>query len=173
MLEDCERSGAGPSGRSHPDAARREPVDCPSGGRHEGGVSPLQALVRNVGTYRLDEGPSVGSTVRCAVALCRFAAARRDPGGADEGHAARRSRESAAGRPTACGRARLDIKPIRRHCQYCHGRQTLLIRLFRLSVVSCETTVPPWRRTPGTLWVYSNAIRRHAKPTSRDGVNSL
>ena len=36
------------------DEARREPVDCPSGGRHEGGVSPLQALVWNVGTYRLD-----------------------------------------------------------------------------------------------------------------------
>ena len=30
------------------------PADCPSGDRHEGGVSPAQALVRNVGTWRLD-----------------------------------------------------------------------------------------------------------------------
>jgi hypothetical protein len=36
------------------DEARRMPVDYPSGDRHEGGVSPAQALVRNVGTYRLD-----------------------------------------------------------------------------------------------------------------------
>ena len=32
------------------DEARGEPVDCPSGDRHEGGVSFAQALVRNVGT---------------------------------------------------------------------------------------------------------------------------
>jgi len=36
------------------DEVRRKPVDCPSGDRHEGGVSPAQALVRNVGTCRLD-----------------------------------------------------------------------------------------------------------------------
>ena len=36
------------------DEAREVPADCPSGDRHEGGVSPAQALVRNVGTYRLD-----------------------------------------------------------------------------------------------------------------------
>jgi hypothetical protein len=36
------------------DEARGEPVDCPSDGRHEGGVSPAQALVWNVGTFRLD-----------------------------------------------------------------------------------------------------------------------
>jgi hypothetical protein len=36
------------------DEARGEPVDCPSDGRHEGGVSPVQALMRNVGTYCLD-----------------------------------------------------------------------------------------------------------------------
>jgi len=36
------------------DEARGEPADCSSGDRHEGGVSPAQALVRNVGTYRLD-----------------------------------------------------------------------------------------------------------------------
>ena len=34
--------------------ARRKPVDCPSGDRHEGGVSPAQALMWNVGTCRLD-----------------------------------------------------------------------------------------------------------------------
>jgi hypothetical protein len=33
---------------------RRKPVDCPSGDRHEDGVSPAQARVRNVGTCRLD-----------------------------------------------------------------------------------------------------------------------
>jgi hypothetical protein len=37
------------------DGARGEPVDFPSGGRHEGGVSPAQALVWNLGTCRLDE----------------------------------------------------------------------------------------------------------------------
>ena len=36
------------------DEAREVPVDGPSGDRHEGGVSPAQALVRNVGTSRLD-----------------------------------------------------------------------------------------------------------------------
>jgi hypothetical protein len=36
------------------DQARGKPTDCPSGDRHEGGASPAQALVRNVGTYRLD-----------------------------------------------------------------------------------------------------------------------
>jgi len=36
------------------DEARGVPADCSSGDRHEGGVSPAQALVRNVGTYRLD-----------------------------------------------------------------------------------------------------------------------
>ena len=35
------------------DEARGEPVDCPSDGRHEGGVSPAQALVWNVGTSGL------------------------------------------------------------------------------------------------------------------------
>lgn len=36
------------------DEARGVPVDCPGDDRHEGGVSAVQALVRNVGTYRLD-----------------------------------------------------------------------------------------------------------------------
>jgi hypothetical protein len=36
------------------DQAREAPADCPSDDRHQGGVSPAQALVRNVGTSRLD-----------------------------------------------------------------------------------------------------------------------
>jgi hypothetical protein len=36
------------------DRTRRRRADCPSGGRHEDGVSPAQARVRNVGTWRLD-----------------------------------------------------------------------------------------------------------------------
>ena len=36
------------------DEAREVPVYGPSGDRHEGGASPVQAFVRNVGTYRLD-----------------------------------------------------------------------------------------------------------------------
>jgi hypothetical protein len=36
------------------DEAQGKPVDCLSDGRHQGGVSPTQALVWNVGTYRLD-----------------------------------------------------------------------------------------------------------------------
>jgi len=36
------------------DAAQGVPVYCLSGGRPEGGVSPVQALVRNAGTCRLD-----------------------------------------------------------------------------------------------------------------------
>ena len=36
------------------DAARGVPADCSSDDRHKDGVSPAQALVRNVGTSRLD-----------------------------------------------------------------------------------------------------------------------
>ncbi len=36
------------------DQARGVPAYGPSGGRHEGGVSPVQALVQNGGTFRLD-----------------------------------------------------------------------------------------------------------------------
>jgi len=36
------------------DEARGIPAYCPSGDRHEGGASPAQALVRNVGTWRPD-----------------------------------------------------------------------------------------------------------------------
>jgi hypothetical protein len=36
------------------DKARRKPVDCPSDDRHQDGMSPAQALVRNVGTCGLD-----------------------------------------------------------------------------------------------------------------------
>jgi len=34
--------------------ARRVPAYWPSGDRHEDGAIPVQACVRNVGTYRLD-----------------------------------------------------------------------------------------------------------------------
>jgi hypothetical protein len=33
---------------------RGKPADCSSGNRHEDGVSTAKALVRNVGTFRLD-----------------------------------------------------------------------------------------------------------------------
>lgn len=36
------------------DEAQGKPVDCLSGDRHGDGVSPAQALVRNVGTFSLD-----------------------------------------------------------------------------------------------------------------------
>ncbi len=36
------------------DKAWEEPAYGPGGDRHKGGVSPAQALVRNVGTYRSD-----------------------------------------------------------------------------------------------------------------------
>ena len=36
------------------DQARKTPDYCPGGDRHEDGVSPAQALVRNVGTFSLD-----------------------------------------------------------------------------------------------------------------------
>ena len=36
------------------DTAWGMPADCPSDDRHKGGVSPTQALVWNVGTWRLD-----------------------------------------------------------------------------------------------------------------------
>ena len=36
------------------DEARRTPAYCPSDDRHEDGVSPAQAIVWNVGTFRLD-----------------------------------------------------------------------------------------------------------------------
>ena len=36
------------------DKARKMPAYWPSGDRHEGGVIPVQGLVRNMGTYRLD-----------------------------------------------------------------------------------------------------------------------
>jgi hypothetical protein len=37
------------------DRARKVPAYWPSGDRHEDGVIPVQGLVRNMGTYRLDE----------------------------------------------------------------------------------------------------------------------
>jgi hypothetical protein len=36
------------------DKSGGRPADCPDGGRHSDGVSPAQALVRNMGTYRPD-----------------------------------------------------------------------------------------------------------------------
>jgi retron-type reverse transcriptase len=53
------------------DRARRAPVFCPSGDRHKGGASPIQALVRNVGTFRLDvKGePASGRTTRGRVPM--------------------------------------------------------------------------------------------------------
>lgn len=53
------------------DEARGEPVDCPSGDRHEGGASPAQALVRNVGTCRSDAkgGNPSGRPVRNGVPM--------------------------------------------------------------------------------------------------------
>ena len=53
------------------DQARRAPVFCPSGDRHKGGASPIQALVRNVGTFRLDvKGePASGRTTRGRVPM--------------------------------------------------------------------------------------------------------
>jgi hypothetical protein len=36
------------------DKARKMPADWPSDDRHKDGVIPVQGLVRNMGTYRLD-----------------------------------------------------------------------------------------------------------------------
>lgn len=42
-----------------------EPVDCPTGVRHEGGVTLIQALVRNVGTCRPDaKGETQADSIR-------------------------------------------------------------------------------------------------------------
>ena len=54
-------------------------VSCPGGGRHEGGASPDQALVRNVGTYRSDAKgePASGRTTRGRVPMRSGGADRR------------------------------------------------------------------------------------------------
>ena len=67
------------------DEARRMPADCPSGDRHKDGVSPVQALVRNVGTCRLDAKGDlqVVDTMRSRV-----------PMGGEGGGRARRSEEA-------------------------------------------------------------------------------
>ena len=49
---------------------------------------------------------AVGPAVHCAVASCPGATARRHPGAADEGHAARRSHQSVAGEPLPALRVR-------------------------------------------------------------------
>ena len=46
-------SKPGPGLLSH-DEGWGKPADCPTGARHEGGVTLIQALVRNVGTCRPD-----------------------------------------------------------------------------------------------------------------------
>src|SRR4030095_8546135 len=53
------------------DKAREKPVYCPGGGRHEGGVSPAQALVWNVGSSGLDAqgSPPSGRPVRGRVPM--------------------------------------------------------------------------------------------------------
>jgi hypothetical protein len=62
--DECERTTADMSKRdpdgvktgaflTEPGQAQGKPADCLSGVRHEGGVNPAQALVRNVGTCRL------------------------------------------------------------------------------------------------------------------------
>ncbi|HZD60871.1 MAG TPA: hypothetical protein VE439_10530 [Anaerolineae bacterium] len=38
-----------------PGRVQGEPVNCLGGIRHKGGVTSSQALVRNVGTFRLDD----------------------------------------------------------------------------------------------------------------------
>ena len=43
-----------PGGKADPGVVEGVPVYCLGGVRHEGGVSPVQALVRNVRTCRLD-----------------------------------------------------------------------------------------------------------------------
>ena len=61
------------------DEAWGKPVFCPGGGRHEGGASPVQALVRNVGTYRSDAKgePTSGRTTRGRVPMRGGGADRR------------------------------------------------------------------------------------------------
>jgi hypothetical protein len=61
------------------DEARGGPADCPSGDRHEGGVSPAQALVRNVGTCRSDAKgePASGGPTRGRVPMRSGGADRR------------------------------------------------------------------------------------------------
>ena len=53
------------------DEAREKPAYCLSGDRHRGGVSPAQALVRNVGTSSLDVqgSPPSGRPVRGRVPM--------------------------------------------------------------------------------------------------------
>jgi len=61
------------------DVARGIPVFCPGGGRHEGGASPVQALVRNVGTCRSDAKgePASGRPTRGRVPMRSGGADRR------------------------------------------------------------------------------------------------
>ena len=68
-------------------------------------------------------------------------------------------------RPTACGRARVDITPTRRHCPSGHKPQTLLeslIRWNRSPMAPTPNFLYPCRRT-GRLW-RSIKIKLHAGP---------
>ena len=61
------------------DEAWGKPVCCPGGGRHEGGASPVQALVRNVGTCCSDAKGELasGRTTRRRVPMRSRGADRR------------------------------------------------------------------------------------------------
>ena len=61
------------------DEAWGKPVSCPGGGRHEGGASPVQALVRNVGTCCSDAKGELtsGSPTRRRVPMRSRGADRR------------------------------------------------------------------------------------------------
>ncbi len=52
--------------------ARGIPAYCSSGDRHEGGASPAQALVQNVGTYRHEGGASPAQALVQNVGTYRF-----------------------------------------------------------------------------------------------------
>lgn len=78
------------------DEAWGVPVFCPGGGRHEGGVSPVQALVRNVGTCRSDAKgePASGSPTRGRVP--------RRSGGADRRVVATRPGNAGGAKASTC-----------------------------------------------------------------------
>jgi hypothetical protein len=72
------------------------PVSCPGGGRHEGGASPVQALVRNVGTYRSDAKgePASGRPTRGRVPM--------RGGGADRRVVAKKPGNAGGAKASAC-----------------------------------------------------------------------
>jgi hypothetical protein len=78
------------------DEAWGTPVSCPGDGRHEGGASPDQALVRNVGTYRSDTKgePASGRPTRGRVPI--------RSGGADRCVVALRPSNAGGAKASAC-----------------------------------------------------------------------